>query len=138
MSRHFSEEAIANFRQCYMRHARFSEAWVEEWNDIRRDVLAAIEEDPSGETGRSIARRFKELTKRNAAAFSLIGNPEVREGLRKAGTDQRILTPALAQRVRESSTAGCAVHPQGDAERCSRTPDRGLPGLLQKISLIPN
>ena len=106
LSRHFSEEAFANLKQFYEGKALSGE-WIEEWNGIRRDVLASIGEDPTGETGRSLlaVRGIRTWTRRNAAALSLVSSPEVLEGLKKAGADKAVLTPGLVQRFRESSVA---------------------------------
>lgn len=104
LTQYFSESALAKMRQFF--EGATSGEWFEEWKELRRDVLAAIGEDPAGEAGRALAIRWKALTQRNAGALNFASDPEVMNGLKKkVGSDLHNWPPGLLRRFQESSTA---------------------------------
>jgi hypothetical protein len=103
VTQYFLEAALTKMRQFF--ESATSGDWFEEWKELRRDVLAAIGEDPAGETGGALAIRWKALTQRNADALNFASDPEVVNGLQKGGNDLHNWPPGLLRRFQESSTA---------------------------------
>jgi DNA-binding transcriptional MerR regulator len=100
-ARYFSEEAMAKIRQFCERAS--SGQWIQEWKDLRRDVLASIGEDPTGETGRALAIRSRAQMQQNAGEFGFINDPEVMAGVKRAGADAGNWPPGLLRRIEESA-----------------------------------
>lgn len=103
MTQYFSGAVLTKMRQ-FVEGATSGE-WFEEWKELQRDVLAAIGEDPGGETGRALAMRYRPFTERNAGAFNFIGDPEVLNGLKTGGSYVHNWPPGLLRRFEKSSTA---------------------------------
>jgi DNA-binding transcriptional MerR regulator len=106
-AQYFSEEAMAKIRQFCERAS--SAEWIKELNDLRRDILASITEDPGGETGRALAIRWRVLMQRNAGEFNLMFDPEVMAGMKRAGADAGNWPPGLRRHIEESTNFATLV-----------------------------
>lgn len=103
LTQYFSEAALEKMRQFF--EGATLGGWFKEWKDLQCDVLAAIGEDPAGETGRALAVRWRALTQRNADLLDLASDPGVVNGLKKGGSDHHNWPPGLLRRFQESGTA---------------------------------
>jgi DNA-binding transcriptional MerR regulator len=93
---YFSEDALAKFRQFYERGI------PEEWKELQRNVVAALAEDPAGETAQALAIRWRELMQRDACLLGFLYDPEVQAGFKRGGADVKNWPPALLRRFEES------------------------------------
>lgn len=90
--KYYSPEALEALRERQASWTPELQAKAEQdWRDLFRDVEAALDQDPAGETAQALGRRWKALV----GSFTA-GNPAVTEGLNQLHND-RAHWPAAAQ-----------------------------------------
>jgi len=101
LAQYYSEETLEKIRQFCERAA--SSELVEKWTTLRRDVVAAIGQDPAGETGQALAIRWRALEAESSGLFNWVSDPAVVADFKKikekGGPD---LPPGLRRRFEES------------------------------------
>jgi DNA-binding transcriptional MerR regulator len=68
---------------------------TQQWNDLFRDIEAALGEDPAGEKAQALAARWKELV----AGFT-VGDRGIAEGLNRLYADQQNWPAAVQEQMR--------------------------------------
>lgn len=97
MKKYYAEEAWA--RKVAGDEPRFAKAW----DDLYKEVAAALNEDPAGEKGRDLARRWYQLWKE-----STHGDAGIQEGAKRAWKDRDNWPAPMRERMAELKRAEIA------------------------------
>jgi MerR family transcriptional regulator, thiopeptide resistance regulator len=82
-SKYFSEEAKGKVEERKsLWSPELQERVTREWNELFRDVEAALGEDPSGQVAQGLVARWRNLVSEFTG-----GNPEIQKGLNKMYAD---------------------------------------------------
>ena len=100
LTQYYSDESLEKIYQ-FCDQARSSELF-EKWMTLRRDVVAALGEDPAGEAGQALAVRWRALEAQSSSLFGWVSDPAVVadfQKLREKGFPA--VPPGLARRFQE-------------------------------------
>jgi DNA-binding transcriptional MerR regulator len=94
--KYYSEEAQAKVEERKQLWSPELQEWVtREWNELFRDVEAALHEDPAGEKAQSLAARWKKLVEGFTG-----GDPQITAGLSKLHQDKQNWPAAAHERMK--------------------------------------